>query len=328
MRMKAAVQTEYGPPDVLEVRDVEKPVPGHDEVLIRIHASTVTHPDCAMRKADPFIVRFFAGLLKPRGNAILGDSLAGQVEAVGRGVTLFAPGDRVFGVTGGRGAHAEYVCLPQTAALVPKPASLDDPEAAGLAYGFLTAMPFLRDLAKVRPGRTLLVNGAAGSVGTVAVQIARHLGAEVTGVCSAANLDLVASLGAGRVIDYAEEDFTEADGAYDIVFDAVGRSTFARCRRALKPDGVYLTTVPSLAILLQMLWTSRRGGRKAIFAATGLRRPAEKIRDLHLLGELAEAGTIRPVIDRRYRLDEIAAAHAYVETGHKAGDVVVIPGGR
>ncbi len=221
------------------------------------------------------------------------------------------------------GACAQYKCLPKTAALVKKPTNLTDEEVAGICEGALTALPFLRDEAGLRPGQRVLINGASGGIGSIAVQLAKYFGAHVTGVCSGANLELVSSLGADRVIDYTQEDFTLGDESYDVIFDTVGKSSFFRCRAALRPQGIYLTTVPSLTIMLQMLGTSMLSKKRAIFAAAGKRTCAEKVKDLDLVKRLVESGAIKPVVDRRYRLEQLAEAHRYVEKGHKRGSVVV-----
>lgn len=321
--MKAMVCTGYGSPGVLQLREVAKPTPGENEVLVRVRAAVVTPPDCAARKGDPFIIRFFTGLTKPK-KAILGSELSGEIEAVGEGVRRFGPGDQVFAATGaGFGAHAEYVCLSETEALVPKPAGMADEDAVAICYGGLTALPFLRDHGQIRPGQAVLINGAAGAVGTAAVQLAKHFGAHVTGVCSGRNANLVRSLGADEVIDYTREDFTTTGQTYDIIFDAVGKSSFPRCKGALKPGGVYLNTVVGPAILLQMLRTAKFGDKKAIIAFTGLRKPGEKAQDLLMLTELMQAGKLRPVIDRRYPLARTALAHRDVETGHQKGTAVI-----
>jgi NADPH:quinone reductase-like Zn-dependent oxidoreductase len=278
--MKAIVCTKYGPPEVLEVRDVETPTPKDNEVLIRIHATAVVATDPMFRKGEPFITRFFNGLTKPN-HQIPGDVLAGEIEAAGKAVTKYQKGDQVF------------------------------------------ALNFLRDAAKIQSGQTVLINGASGSVGTYAIQLARHFGAHVTGVCSTGNLELVRSLGAHQVIDYTREDFTSSGQTYDIIFDAVGVSSFARCKNTLAQGGVYVTTVPTPAFLLQMLWTSRSRGKRAAFVAPGLRSANDKAKDLTFLKELSEAGKLRSVIDRSYRLDQIREAHRYVETGHKKGNVVI-----
>ncbi len=321
--MKAAWIDRYGPPEVAIVRDVPDPVPGATDVLIRQVASTVSPADCAFRSADPAVVRLFAGLTRPK-EPIPGGAVAGVVEAVGAAVTRFKPGERVFGTTDPRpGAMAELVVAPEHGALVPMPDGLDFAHAAGLAYSFLTAMPFLRDEARLEPGQTILINGAAGSIGSVAVQLARHLGATVTAVCSTRNVDLVQALGADDVIDRTTDDFTRARGAYDVIFDAVGKSSFAACRAALRSGGIYLTTTPSLAILVHMMRRNRSDGRRAKLATTGLRPAADKAKDMTLLKQLIETGVLRAVIDRTYPLSQIAEAHRYVETGTKTGDVIV-----
>ncbi len=320
--MKAIICTKYGPPEVLQLTEAEKPVPKDNEVLIKIHAALVTPADVAFRKGDPFISRFFTGLLKPK--FIPGDELAGEIEAAGKDVKKFKKGDRVFGPSGMNfGAHAEYKCLPEGEALAIIPANISYGEAAAVCYAGLTAVPFLRDRAKIRSGQKVLINGASGAIGTFAIQLARYYGTEVTGVCSTANLELVKSLGADHVIDYTKEDFTRTGQTYDIIFDVVAKSSFSHCKKALKPDGIYLTTFPSPVIMWQAFWTSKFSRKKAIFAATGLRPASEKARDLIFLKELAEAGKIRPVIDRSYPLAQIAGAHRYVETGHKKGNVII-----
>lgn len=321
--MKAIVYTKYGAPEVAEVKDIEKPTPKDNEVLVRIWAATVTATDSAFRKGEPFITRTFTGLLKPR-LTILGDMLAGKIEAVGRDVKLFKPGDQVFGSTGpGFGAHAEYVCLPEDGALAIKPANMSYSEAAAICDGGLTALPFLRDTAQIQRGQKVLINGASGSIGTVAVQLATYFGAEVTGVCSAKNLELVKSLGAAKVIDYTKEDFTQSGETYDIIFDAVGKRSFSECKRALTPHGVYLSTAISMVALPHVLWTSITGGKRAKVAATGLRPAGERAKDLIFLRELIEAGQLRSVIDRNYPLEQAAEAHRYVDQGHKRGNVVI-----
>jgi len=321
--MKAIVCPKYGSPDVLQLKEVEKPAPKDNEVLIRIVAAVVSPSDCAFRKGKPFIARFFSGFIRPK-KSILGELLSGGIETVGKDVQLFKKGDRVFGSAGmGLGAYAEYVCLPEDGVLVIKPVKMTHEEAAGVGDGALTALPFLRDKGHIQNGQKILINGASGSVGTAAVQLAKYFGAEVTGVCSTANVELVKSLGADKVIDYSKEDFTKSGQTYDIIFDAVGKSSFSRCKSSLMQRGVYLSTVPTLAIMLQMLWTAKIGSKRAVFAATGLRSVSEKIKDLIFLKELIEAGNIKSILDRCYPLAQTAEAHRYVEKGHKKGNVVI-----
>ncbi len=321
--MKAIVVERYGPPDVLQLKEVAKPTPRDNEVLIRIYAATVGPVDCASRKGDPFILRFITGLRRPK-STIPGAELAGEIEAVGKDVKLFRKGDQVFGTSTGTGlgAHAEYICLPEDGALVIIPANMTYEEAAAAPGGVLTALPFLRK-ANIQSGQKVLINGASGSIGTIAVQLAKYFGAEVTGVCSTTNLELVKSLGADKVIDYTKEDFTRTDQTYDIIFDAVNKSSFSRCKSSLKQRGVYLTTNPTPPLLLQMLWTSMVGSKKAVWVPTGLDPSSEQTKDLIFLKELIEAGKIISVIDRRYPLEQIAEAHRYVEKGHKKGNVVI-----
>ena len=319
--MKAIVVDRYGGPDVLRHAEVTTPVPGDGEILIRIRATVATPPDVAFRSGRPFIARAYAGWLKPK-TPILGGSLAGEVETVGPGVTRFKPGDRLVGAADW-GAYAEYACLPADGSIAPMPAAISFEGACAISEGFLTAMPFLRDEARLEAGQRILINGASGSVGTIAVQLARDLGAHVTGVCSTRNVELVKSLGADAVIDYTREDFTATRAAYDVIFDAVGKSSFARCRQALKSNGIYMTTVPSLSIFWQMVKRQDAHGKRGRLATTGLRTAEVKRRDLELMGKLCEAGKLRAVIDRRYALAEMAEAHRYVETGRKRGSVVV-----
>ncbi|QGQ99290.1 NAD(P)-dependent alcohol dehydrogenase [Paenibacillus psychroresistens] len=320
--MKAIVYTKYGSSSVLQLKEIAKPTPKDNEVLIRVFATTVTAADCAFRSGAPFMARFYTGLLGPK-NTILGSELAGEIESVGKDVKLFKQGDPVFGSSISFAAYAEYKCLSEDGVLAIKPTHLSYGDAAAVSDGALTALPFLRDQAKIQRGQKVLINGASGSVGTYAVQLAKYFGAEVTGVCSTANLEMVRALGSDKVIDYTKEDFTKTGQTYDIIFDTVGKSSFSRCKRSLKPSGVYLTTVPTPATLLQMLWTSKVGSKKVKFAATGLRPSIEKVKDLTFLKELIETGKLKPVIDKRYPLEQIAEAHSYVEKGHKKGNVVI-----
>jgi NADPH:quinone reductase-like Zn-dependent oxidoreductase len=329
--MKAIVYTEFGPPDVLQLKEVEKPSPKEGEVLIRIHATTVTTGDVNAR-GFTFVPpgfgplpRLMFGVRGPR-IAIIGADLAGEIAAVGKDVALFKEGDHVFGIDGNNlGAYAEYVCRPEGGALAIKPANMTYEEAAAIPFGACTALYFLRDKADIQSGHKVLVNGASGGVGTYAVQLAKYFGAEVTGVCSTRNLDLVESLGADKVIDYTKEDFTQSGETYDIIFDSVvGKASFSGCRDSLEQNGIYLAVAGGLKEGVQMLWTSARGGKKVIF---GGGTASERKEYLVFLTELIEAGKLKAVIDRRYPLEQMAEAHRYVETGRKRGSVVITVAG-
>ena len=322
--MRAIVYRRFGSPDVLSLEEMPRPEPGKNDVLIRVEATTVGPPDCAARAADPAFARLAYGLIKPK-YPVLGGIAAGEIEAVGTNVTGFSRGDQVVGETGmTMGAHAEYVRVPHQG-VVAKPDAVAHDEAVAVVDGGLTALPFLRDHAGLRGGQTILVNGASGGVGTAAVQLAKHFGAVVTGVCSTATVELVRSLGADEVVDYTKDDFTRRRAAYDVIFDAVGKSSFSRCRDALKSGGVYLTTVPTVASGVQTLWTSKFGSKKAVLGLTGLRPAGAKATDMSWLLGLAAAGELTPVIDRRFPLEQTAEVHRYVDTGRKKGAVVITP---
>ena len=317
--MKAAVYTDYGPPDVLEVKEIEQPTPNHHEVLIKVHASTVNRTDCGVLRAKPFFVRFLYGLRKPK-HMILGNEFAGQVASVGRNVTSFRVGDDVFGYNDAAfGAHAEYMTMPEDGMMASMPASLTYEAAAPTAEGAHYALNNIRN-ANIGSGQRVLIYGATGAIGSAAVQLAKHYGADVTAVCKTEHVDLVRSLGADRVVDYTKEDFTKIGHAYDFVFDAVGKSSFGACKRLLKPGGIYCST--DLGFLAQnpilALWTSRFGSKRVIFPI-----PKTSKNDMLFLNELIEAGTFKPVIDRSYPLEHIVEAFRYVETGRKTGNVVI-----
>jgi NADPH:quinone reductase-like Zn-dependent oxidoreductase len=316
--MRAVVHDRYGPPEVLRLEDVERPVPADDEVLVRVHATTVTRTDCGLRSAEYFISRLITGLRRPK-RRILGLELAGEVVAVGAAVTEFAVGDRVFGVR--EGAHAEFVCVRESGALAHMPAGMTFEEAAAVCDGAALALACLRK-ADLREGRSIVVYGASGSVGTAGVQLARHFGADVTAVCNTKNLELARALGADAVVDYLQEDFTKNGKTYDVVFDAVGKHSFRRCRRSLKPGGIFLETdlgflwhVPLLALL------SRFRDKKVALGITKYTK-----QDVLFLKALLEAGEYRAVIDRTYPLEDVLEATRYVETGQKTGNVVLTVG--
>ncbi|MBA7479080.1 alcohol dehydrogenase [subsurface metagenome] len=318
--MKAVVCTKYGPPDVLQLKEVEKPVPKDNEILVKVHATTVTPADCRIRSftVPPMfwlMGRLVLGFTKPK-KAILGMELSGEVESVGKDVKLFKKGDQVFGSTYGMGwgSYAQYKCMPEDGMVGIKPTNLSYEEAAGVTFGGNSALWFLKE-GTIQSGQKVLIYGASGGVGTFAVQLAKHFGAEVTGVCSTTNLELVKSLGADKVIDYTKEDFTKNGETYDIVFDAVGKTSFSRCKNSLTQEGAYLHTV---MLATQVRWLSMTSGKKIVGETA-----VENIENFIFLKELLEAGKIKPVIDRSYPLEQIVEAHRYVDTGRKKGNVVI-----
>lgn len=322
--MRAAIVERYGAADVVRIREVDEPVIGARELLVRVEATTVGATDSANRTGRPAFARVFFGLRRPK-HPVFGYDFAGVIERTGSDVTRFAPGDAVYGTLApSPGAHAEFVRVAADGVVARVPDGLSAAEAVAIVDGYLTAIPFLRDGARVRAGQTVLVNGASGTVGSAAVQYAKHLGATVVGVCSTRHVELVRSLGADEVIDYTREDFTDAKGRFDVIFDAVGKRSFRESRAAMTPDGIYLSTVPSLAVMLRRRRAgSTDTGRRAGILFTGLRSGPDKAADLALISQLAEGSSIVPVIDRVLPFEEIVGAHRRVDGGHKAGSVVV-----
>jgi NADPH:quinone reductase-like Zn-dependent oxidoreductase len=316
-RMRAVVHDRYGPADVLRLEEVPQPVPKDDEVLIKIHATTVNRTDTALRAAEPFASRFITGLLRPK-RKILGSELAGEIEAAGTAVTEFEVGDQVFGVNPWKfGTHAQFVCMRESASLARKPAGTTFEEAAAVCDGAILALGCLRP-AGLRKGKAILVYGASGSIGTAAVQLARYFDADVTAVCNTKNVEIVRSLGADKVIDYTREDFTKNGQTYDVIFDAVGKHSFRRCQGSLNRGGFYLATDQWQNLVLA-LWTSRIGDKRVVFPIP----PRYTKKDVLFLKQLIEAGKYRAVIDRCYPLEQVIDATRYVETGQKTGNVVL-----
>lgn len=321
--MKAVVYNKYGPPEVLKIKDVDKPEPKDNEVLIKVKATTVTATDCVFRKGVPKFSRLFTGITKPK-KQILGSEFAGEIESTGKDVKKFKVGEKVFGTTPGYGSYAEYICLTEDKSTVTKmPSSKSFEEAISCCDGFLTALPFLRDKGKIKKENKILIIGASGSVGSAAVQLAKYFEAWVTGVCSTSSIELVKSIGADEVIDYTKEDFTKTGKTYDIIFDAVGKTTFSDCKKSLTNNGRFLEVGITLSVIPSVISTSIFGSKKAIIMATGLRPPAERTKDLIFVRELIESGKIKPLIDKIFPLERISEAHNYVDQEHKKGNVVI-----
>jgi NADPH:quinone reductase-like Zn-dependent oxidoreductase len=317
--MKAIVYTRYGSPEVLGLKEVEKPIPKDNEILVKVKATAVNSGDWRLRKADPYAVRLFFGLMKPKIN-ILGGVLSGEIEAVGKEVKRFKVGDEVFGSTAlssGFGAYAEYKCLSEEAVMALKPTNITHAEAATIPFGATTALHFIKK-AGIVPGQKVLVYGASGAVGSAAVQLAKHFGAHVTGVCSTTNAALVHSLGADKVVDYTKEDFTENGEMYDVIFETVNKTSFSRILTSVNKNGILILSAAGLSEMIRGAWASMTGSRKVV---TGV--ISETAEDMVFLKELIEAGQLKPVIDRMYPLAQMAEAHAYVEKGHKKGNVAI-----
>jgi NADPH:quinone reductase-like Zn-dependent oxidoreductase len=315
--MNAIVYNKYGPPEVLQLKEVANPFPKDNGLFIKIKATAANSGDCRLRGANPFAVRFFFGLLKPKIN-ILGSVLSGEIETIGKDVKLFKAGDEVFGCTDMRfGAYAEYICLPEGGALALKPNYLTHTEAAVIPFGGNTAWHFIKKAA-IKPGQNVIVVGASGAVGSAAIQLTKFLGATVTGVCSTANMDLVKSLGADKVIDYTKEDFTQNGEIYDVIIDTVKTISVLRSLKSLKKKGIMILSAAMMPEMLYGLWISMTSDRKVL---TGV--ASTTVENINFLKELMEAGKLKPVIDKTYPLVQMADAHAYVEKGHKKGNVAI-----
>ena len=320
--MKAIVCPKYGPPEVLQFKEEYKPVPKYNELLIRVYTVFVGIEDPMQRKGKPYFGRVFVGLTKPK-KPILGTEFCGEIEEVGKDVKLFKKGDRVFGVTGaGFGCYAEYMCMPEAGLLSIKPPNMTNEEAAPVC-GALAAWNLLKAIANIQSGQKVLIYGASGSIGSAAVQIAKVFGAEVTGVCSSSNLEMVKSLGADNVIDNTEEDFTKNGLTYDVILDVSDKPSSLQFKNSLNKRGFYLTTYPTISILFQTFWTSMFNSKKVVFSATGLKPVSERLAFLKEIIKLFNEGKLKTIIDQSFQLDQMIEAHRYVERGLERGNVVV-----
>ena len=322
-KMKAVISTGYGGPDVLQIQTVDKPIPADNEVLVKVKATPVTTAGTMMRTGFPLIGRLFMGLTKPK-NAISGTGFAGVIESVGANVNQFNSGDRVFGESLETfGTHAEYVTIKEDGIISIMPENLSYEEACVVGDGHITSLNFLQKIAAIQPGQHLVIIGASGSLGTAAVQLAKHFGATVTGICSTTNVEMVKKLGADFVIDYTHSDFTKNGDTYDVIYDTVGKSSFSKCKNSLTENGLFISPVLGFSTLIQMLRTSLFGKKKVLFSATGM-LPVSTIRDfLKEIKELMSMKKLQSVIDKRYSLDQISDAHRYIDLGHKKGNVVL-----
>lgn len=323
-KMKAVVMTGYGSPEVIKFKEVAMPQPKQNEVLVKVHASSATRADSMMRTGKPYIARLFVGLSKPK-HPIPGTGFAGEVVRTGAKVSTFHVGDQVFGeTTTNFSTNAQFVAVPEDAVIICKPENLSYQDAATFCDGHLTSINFLKNVGKLRAGQKVLINGASGSLGTSAIQLAKYFGAEVTGVCSNRNVGLVKSLGADHVIDYTQEDFTKGPVKYDLIYDTIGKSTFSKAKKVLTKNGAYISPVLQFPLLVQMLCTGIFSKKKARFEATGMKKAPELKALLNDLIQITKEGRLKTVIDRQFPLEKVAQAHAYIDTGHKKGNVLII----
>ncbi|MBU1141827.1 MAG: NAD(P)-dependent alcohol dehydrogenase [Firmicutes bacterium] len=321
--MRASVCPKYGSAETIVTAEIPKPMPQENEILIKVSHALVTPTDCSFRTGDPFIARLFSGLLKPRIK-VHGEMYAGVIEQLGSAVVGFKINDRVYGTNGMKlGSYADYICVKNTTVIRKIPQGIDSCDVITLLDGGITALPFLRDKGKIKSGQKVLIIGASGSVGSMGVQLAKHYGAHVTGVCSTSNIDIVKSLGCDEVIDYKMTDYTKQTITYDIIFDAVAKSSFSACKNILNEEGRYMTTVPTPSALLRLLFKKNQSGKKSLFAATGLRKPLQKHQDLEYLENLLKLKKIKPLMDTQYNLEDMTTAQKHVETGHKKGNVLI-----